>query len=100
MPMDSAFARAPYLHNGSVLTMAELINLKPRRDVFYRGDNLYDPIDLGLIAPDQPDVRHYYKMDTSRDGNSRKGHDYPWPYEGPGWDKAALEDLLEYIKTL
>ena len=100
MPMDSAFARAPYLHNGSVLTMVELINLKPRREVFYRGDNVYDPIDLGLIAPDQPDVRHYYEMDTRRDGNSRKGHDYPWPYEGPGWDKAALEDLLEYMKTL
>ncbi len=100
MPMDSAFARAPYLHNGSVLTMAELINLKPRREVFYRGDNVYDPIDLGLIAPDQPDVRHYYEMDTRRDGNSRKGHDYPWPYQGPGWDKAALEDLLEYMKTL
>ena len=86
MPMDSAFARAPYLHNGSVLTMAELINLKPRRDVFYRGDNLYDP-NLGLIAPEQPDVRHYYKMDTSRDCRARD-MTTPGPM-GPGWDKAA-----------
>jgi hypothetical protein len=36
-PLDSAFSRAPYLHNASIPTMAELINLKPRPSLFYRG---------------------------------------------------------------
>src|SRR5207248_156035 len=45
-PIDSAFARAPYLHNGSVLTLAELINLRPRRKTFYRGKNAYDTRDV------------------------------------------------------
>ncbi|MBE9035099.1 c-type cytochrome [aff. Roholtiella sp. LEGE 12411] len=99
-PIESVFARAPYLHNGSVLTLAELINLKPRREIFYRGDNLYDPIDVGLASPTKPDDQHYFKLDTHVQGNSNKGHDYPWTYQGTAWNKAALEDLLEYLKTL
>ena len=98
-PLESVFTRAPYLHNGSVLTLAELINLKPRRDVVYRGTNFYDPVDVGLISPEQPDARHYYRFDTSEKGNSNKGHDYPWPHKGLGWDENALKDLLEYLKT-
>jgi hypothetical protein len=99
-PLQSAFTHAPYLHNGSVLTMAELINLKPRRNLFYRGDNTYDPVDLGLVAPDQPDVKRYFRFDVSDRGNSNRGHNYPWAYKGVGWDEGKLKDLLEYLKTL
>lgn len=99
-PIESVFARAPYLHNGSVLTMAELINLKPRRAVFYRGANLYDPIDVGLSSPEQPQTAIYYRFDTNVRGNSNHGHDFPWAYQGPGWNQASLEDLLEFLKTL
>ncbi len=99
-PIDSAFSRAPYLHNASVLTLAELINLKPRRPVFYRGRNSYDPIDVGLSSPEVPDVAHYFRLDTSIRGNSNKGHDYPWPYTSSQRNKQQLEDLLEYLKTL
>jgi hypothetical protein len=99
-PIEAAFARAPYLHNGSVLTIAELINLKPRRAVFYRGINLYDPNDLGLVAPDKPTADAYFRFDTAERGNSNKGHDFPWAYQGPGWNKDQLQDLLEYLKTL
>lgn len=97
-PIESVFARAPYLHNGSVLTLAELINLKPRRAVFYRGRNIYDPIDLGLSTPEQPTAAIYYKFDTRMRGNSNQGHDYPWAYQGAGWNQSSLEDLLEYLK--
>ena len=98
-PIESTFSRVPYLHNGSILTLAELINLKPRRDVFYRGANLYDPVDVGLKSPSAPDDQNYFKFDTSMYGNSNKGHNYPWSYNGTGWDKDKLEDLLEYLKT-
>lgn len=98
-PIESVFARTPYLHNGSVLTLAELINLKPRRAVFYRGRNIYDPVDLGLSTPDQPTDAIYYKFDTRMRGNSNQGHDYPWAYQGAGWNQSSLEDLLEYLKT-
>ena len=99
-PLNSVFARAPYLHNASVLTLAELINLRPRRAVFYRGQAIYDPENVGLLSPDAPDKIHYFKFDTSLDGNSNLGHDYPWSYRGPGWDEHQLRDLLEYLKEL
>jgi len=99
-PLEAVFSRAPYFHNGSVPTLAEVINLKPRREVFYRGDTLYDPVDAGVVAPAVPDRRSYFRFDTREHGNSNRGHDYPWAYQGPGWDPKALADLLEFLKTL
>jgi hypothetical protein len=99
-PIAGAYARAPFLHNGSVSTLAQLINLKPRPNVFYRGANNYDPVEAGLIVPSTPDAKRYFRFDTSVAGNSNRGHDYPWAYKGPGWNEADLQDLLEYLKTL
>jgi len=99
-PIESAFSRAPYLHNGSIATLAELINLKPRREVLYRGSNLYDPSDVGLSLPSQPDAKRYFGYDTRVYGNSNRGHDYPWAYRAKGWDEEALKDLLEYLKMI
>lgn len=99
-PIDGAFLRAPYLHNASVLTLAELINLKPRRPVFYRGRNFYDPLDVGFRSPDVADSRHYFRFDVSLRGNSNRGHDYPWTYEDPKRDEDDLQALLDYLKTL
>src|SRR5262249_42561080 len=49
-PLESVFSHAPYLHNGSVPTLAELINLKPRREAFCRGTDPYDVNDVGLAV--------------------------------------------------
>lgn len=99
-PLDGMFLRGPYLHNASVLTLAELINLKKRRDIFYRGHNLYDPADVGFRTPDAPDGRNYFKFDAAIRGNSNRGHDYPWAYEDPRRNVGDLTALLEYLKTL
>jgi mono/diheme cytochrome c family protein len=99
-PLESVFSRAPFLHNGSVPTLAELINLKPRRNLFFRGTEYFDVPDVGLLVADTADSRRYYRFDASARGNSNKGHDYPWPYRGGGWDEGKLKDLLEYLKTL
>jgi hypothetical protein len=114
-PIGGIVTRAPYLHNSSVLTIAELINLRPtlpetefpnnqethpRRPVFYRGNNLFDPVNIGLRAPRQKDDEHYFRFDTGERGNSNKGHDFPWPYQGTGWNERDLKDLLEYLKTI
>lgn len=112
-PLDGVFLRAPYLHNASVLTLAELINLKKRRDVFYRGSNTYDPVDVGYRTPIRgPFARgyclcsesemngNYFKFYAGVIGNSNRGHDYPWEYDSPYRDVRQLTDLLEYLKTL
>ncbi|HEY7164648.1 MAG TPA: c-type cytochrome, partial [Candidatus Binatia bacterium] len=49
--LDGIWLRAPYLHNGSVPTLRDL--LKPvaeRPQVFYRGYNVYDPVNVGFIT--------------------------------------------------
>jgi hypothetical protein len=99
-PIDSASCRAPYLHNASVLTLAELINLKPRRTVFYRGREEYDLDNVGLTGADSPDGNHYFRLDTSMRGNFSRGHDYPWKADAAERDPRQLEDLLEYLKEL
>jgi hypothetical protein len=104
-PIPRTFLRAPYLHNGSVPTLRQLINLDRRPAVFCRGDNVYDPAAVGLVAP-EPDaagrcpVRQSFRFDTAAPGNGNAGHDYPWRYADPNRDPAALENLLEYLKTL
>src|SRR5439155_4891005 len=60
-PLDGIWLRAPYLHNGSVPTLRDLLNppctsSDPnackgyRPPHFYRGDDLYDPIDVGFVS--------------------------------------------------
>lgn len=99
-PIEGAFLRAPYLHNASVLTLAELINLDERRDTFLRGRNTYDLERVGFTTPDAPDADVYFTFDTALPGNSNAGHDYPWAWDDPERDPAALADLLAYLKTL
>lgn len=109
-PIPSAFSRAPFLHNASVLTLKELIHLDDRKTIFFRGENLYDPEALGLHSP-SPDhgkppksaSKLPFQFDTRVPGNSNRGHDYPWPREDVKQDPARqeqLQDLLEYLKTL
>ena len=104
-PIPRAFLRAPYLHNGSVPTLRQLINLDSRPAVFCRGENVYDPDAMGFVVvePDGdgrcPD-RQSFRFDAKAEGNANTGHDYPWRYDDPARDPAALENLLEYLKTL
>jgi len=98
MPLDGIWARAPYLHNGSVPTLRDLLK-KPtdRPQVFYRGDDRYDPEKVGFRS-DQPvsaDGRKLFKFDTQLSGNSNEGHRY-----GTELSDADKEALVEYMKTL
>jgi hypothetical protein len=104
VPIDSAFARAPYLHNGSVPTLSQLINLEPRPAKFLRGFNAYDVEKAGLIAPasrdDDPKSQVFWLFDVTAPGNSNAGHNYPWALDDPSRDREKLLQLLEYLKTL
>jgi mono/diheme cytochrome c family protein len=106
--MHAMFSRTPFLHNGSVLTLAELINLEDRKPVFFRGHNDYDVDRVGLKSTgdnehDPKDRKLYFRFDTSLPGNSNRGHDYPWSRDDVKKDQkkqASLRELLEYLKTL
>ena len=106
-PIPRAFMRAPYLHNGSIPTMRQLINLDPRPARFCRGENVYDPDAMGYVAPEVPvgggcdNPRLPFLFDTKLPGNSAAGHDFPWAFDALDDAKRQdLEALMAYLKTL
>ena len=51
VPLDGLWLRAPYLHNGSVPTLRDLLEPAERRpSVFFRGDDVYDPQNVGFVS--------------------------------------------------
>jgi len=106
-PIPFAYLRAPYLHNGSVPTMRQLLNLDDRMKTFCRGDNAYDPLAMGIVthapgAGGQCGADLPFAFDASLIGNSNAGHDYPWHRDEVAGDpakQAELEALLVYLRT-
>lgn len=98
LPLDGLWLRAPYLHNGSVPTLADLL-LAPadRPKAFVRGLDIIDPEKGGFQAPpctpgQQPE--HGFCYDTGATGNGNGGHVYGIDLGAE--DKAAL---LAYLLT-
>lgn len=98
MPLDALWLRAPYLHNGSVPTLADLLE-KPqaRPKTFVRGLIELDGEKGGFKAPAcTPGSVQLPRscFDTTKEGNSSKGHDY-----GTSLSAADRQDLLQYLLT-
>ena len=94
--LDGIWLRAPYLHNGAVPTLHDLL-LPPaqRPAVFWRGYDVYDPVKVGFVSNSPEAERDGYKHDTAARANGNQGHDYGTQLSDS--DKAAL---IEYLKTL
>ncbi|MBL6651906.1 MAG: hypothetical protein ISP49_09960 [Reyranella sp.] len=93
-PLYGIWAAAPYLHNGSIPTLYDLL-LPPeqRPKTFALGSRDYDPAKLGfavVTACGQQDC----VVDTSRAGDGNGGHLWGTDLGEP--DRRAL---LEYLKT-
>ncbi len=99
MPLDGLWLRAPYLHNGSVPTLRDLLEPASGRPArFYRGYDVYDPVKVGFVS-DVPSegARQHFDYDTSLPGNANHGH------EGEAYGTALAADdktaLVEFLKT-
>lgn len=94
--LDGLWLRAPYLHNGSVPSLQDLLKQPDDRpDLFYRGYDVYDPEKVGFISDGAQAEQIGFKYDIQVPGNSNQGHLYGTDL-APS-DKAAL---IEYLKTL
>jgi hypothetical protein len=94
--LDGLWLRAPFLHNGSVPTIADLLmppEARPKR--FLRGYDVYDPVKVGFISDGAEAQRVGFDYDTSLPGNSNQGHTYGTQLSSD--DKLAL---IEFLKTL
>lgn len=71
-PLNGTWATPPYLHNGSVPNLYELLSpYEERSEKFYLGSKKFDPKKLGL------DTRKFtggFLMDTTLPGNANTGH--------------------------
>ncbi|MBE9053284.1 c-type cytochrome [Nostocales cyanobacterium LEGE 11386] len=97
MPLDGIWLRAPYLHNGSVPTLRDLLE-KPenRPSKFYRGYDVIDREKVGFISTiSEEDGNKYFEFDTSKPGNSNSGHLY-----GTELSPDEKDALVEYMKNL
>jgi cytochrome c5 len=102
-PLNGIWATAPYLHNGSVPNLYELLLPADQRSKsFTLGSREFDPVRVGY-AMDQPTQAEAYKpftLDTSIKGNWNKGHEFWTTAEGTPFTDEQRWQLVEYMKTL
>ena len=101
-PRDGVWATPPFMHNGSVPNLYEmLIPAKERTKKFYVGRD-FDPIKVGL---DTSGKSGNFLIDTTRIGNSNAGHSFENGPRGNGIIGPLLTEeqrwaLVEYLKSI
>ncbi|MEY3172483.1 MAG: hypothetical protein RLZZ436_396 [Planctomycetota bacterium] len=101
-PLDGIWATAPFLHNGSVRNMYQLLSPAKERDIsFPVGDNDFDPVLMGLSSNT---VSLHSTMDTRVTGNSNFGHEFDNRVDigviGPKLTKLERMAIIEYLKVI
>ena len=107
-PLNGIWATAPYLHNGSVRNLYQvLLPTADREASFNLGSKEFDPVQVGYVNDKVPGG---FVMDTSLSGNHNTGHEFRNKSSQEGkWVKGVLGreltheerlDLIEYLKSL
>ncbi|MBA2302325.1 MAG: c-type cytochrome [Acidobacteria bacterium] len=96
-PLAGAWATAPFLHNGSVPTIYDLLSpaeQRPKR--FQVGSREFDPLRVGVAASSG-----FWEFDTSQAGNSNRGHEFNAGYnKGAGPRNGVIGPLLSHEERL
>jgi hypothetical protein len=97
--LEGIWATAPYLHNGSVPTLAALLEPVQNRPAEFKIGPAYDPEKIGL-AVEQSKFDYVLKTTdcegaNAKSGNSRCGHEF-----GTKLSPEEKTALLEYLKIL
>ena len=111
--LNGIWATAPYLHNGSVPTLYDLLlptaqkgdppDVEARPEQFRVGSREFDPVKVGLRSAGYAGTL----FDTAKAGNSNAGHEYGTPRDPflkvlgrPPLTREERLDLVEYMKSL
>ena len=93
-PLGGVWATAPYLHNGSVPTLYELLlPADKRRKRFFSGRREFDKVRVGLLA--EPLTKDGFWLDTSIHGNWNIGHEFRSGFTGRPANGVIGPELLE-----
>ena len=94
--LDGIWTHAPYLHNGSVPTLADMLTPPAQRPVtFIRGYDVYDKEKVGFVSSGDGAARVGRLFDTRLLGNGNQGHLF-----GTTLNADEKRALIEYMKTL
>lgn len=99
-PLIGVWATAPFLHNGAVPTIYDLLS-ETRPTSFVFGGTEYDPVKLGMVQQPGPGTM---VLDTQERGNSNAGHWFTSDSGRPGrigraFTEAEKFALIEYLKS-
>lgn len=119
-PLEGVWATPPFLHNGSVPTLYQMLVPPSKRDAkFFVGRREYDPVHVGYVTtPDADGEDDGFWLDTSLKGNHNTGHAFaadadswrkhrqdpqahplPSGVIGPEFTDAERFALIEYLKV-
>jgi hypothetical protein len=118
-PLNGVWATAPFLHNGSVPTLHDLLGPAANRPkAFLLGNPTFDPVKVGIevheVVPTGQDYDRktgYFILDTSKPANHNTGHEFSDKYSkdkdkpSPGVVGPALTDddrdaIIEFLKSI
>ncbi len=96
-PLDGIWATAPYLHNGSVPTLEDLLNSYQRPTYWKRSGKTedYDREKVGWNYTTEKNGKGKWNYDTTLPGYSNAGH-----YYGDHLTADERKAVIEYLKTL
>ena len=98
-PLNGIWSTAPYLHNGSVPNLYQLLlPAEKRTKEFYVGSGEFDPENVGFFTG-KTENSFLFKVDI--DGNRNTGHEYGTGKDNrPELNHPQRMALIEYMKTL
>jgi hypothetical protein len=101
-PRDGVWATPPFMHNGSVPDLYDVLIPASERPKKFCIGREFDPIKVGLDTTCGPGT---FVMDTSLPGNSNAGHSFQDGPRGNGVIGPLLTDaqrweLVEYLKSI
>lgn len=102
-PLHGIWATPPFLHNGSVRTVYQMISPRSEREAgFWSGTREYDPADLGYRDLEVPGA---VRFDTRVTGNDNTGHEFRDGCQkdgviGPYLEPQDRRRILEYLKVM
>ncbi|HEX5163612.1 MAG TPA: di-heme-cytochrome C peroxidase, partial [Steroidobacteraceae bacterium] len=119
-PLAGVWATPPFLHNGSVPSLYQMLLPPEKRDKkFFVGRREFDPVHVGYVTePDADGDDDGFWLDTSIAGNHNTGHAFsadaatwrkhledpkanPLPHGviGPEFTDEQRYDIIEYLKV-
>ncbi|WP_245284111.1 di-heme-cytochrome C peroxidase [Bradyrhizobium sp. Cp5.3] len=110
-PLNGVWATAPFLHNGSVPTIYDLLSpVAERPKAFLLGDPSFDPVRLGIVTRTVDpkgktyDRDGYFILDTSKSANRNTGHEFSNDRRegviGPALSADERNAIIEFLKSI